>query len=228
MAWPTDTLTTTHLDAATDDPSQARVELKAAVDLLKAVIAGRATASGVCDLDASTLIPAARLSASILTTALGYTPWHAGNDGAGSGLDADLLDGLQATAFLRADGSVALTGDLNANSQDVDNAKTVTFIPEYDNGNSGTAKTVDWNNAQKQKVTLTGDCTFTFTAPLGPCNLVLKLIQDATGSRAPTWPATVKWPVGGEPPWSTTAGKIDILALYFDGTDYYGQAAVGY
>jgi hypothetical protein len=27
--------------------------------------------------------------------------WHAGNDGAGSGLDADLLDGLQATAFLR-------------------------------------------------------------------------------------------------------------------------------
>jgi hypothetical protein len=28
-----------------------------------------------------------------VTTALGYTPWHAGNDGAGSGLDADLLDG---------------------------------------------------------------------------------------------------------------------------------------
>jgi hypothetical protein len=27
--------------------------------------------------------------------------WHAGNDGAGSGLDADLLDGLQATDFLR-------------------------------------------------------------------------------------------------------------------------------
>lgn len=27
--------------------------------------------------------------------------WHAGNDGSGSGLDADLLDGLQATAFLR-------------------------------------------------------------------------------------------------------------------------------
>lgn len=29
------------------------------------------------------------------------TIWHAGNDGSGSGLDADLLDGLQATAFLR-------------------------------------------------------------------------------------------------------------------------------
>lgn len=29
----------------------------------------------------------------------GHTIWHAGNDGAGSGLDADTLDGLQASAF---------------------------------------------------------------------------------------------------------------------------------
>ena len=29
--------------------------------------------------------------------------WHAGNDGSGSGLDADLLDGLQASQFLRTD-----------------------------------------------------------------------------------------------------------------------------
>ncbi|RME23963.1 MAG: hypothetical protein D6800_09195, partial [Candidatus Zixiibacteriota bacterium] len=29
--------------------------------------------------------------------------WHAGNDGAGSGLDADKLDGLESTQFLRAD-----------------------------------------------------------------------------------------------------------------------------
>ena len=31
------------------------------------------------------------------------TVWHAGNDGAGSGLDADLLDGLHNTAFARCD-----------------------------------------------------------------------------------------------------------------------------
>lgn len=30
-----------------------------------------------------------------IVTALGYTPWHAGNDGAGSGLDADTLDGRE-------------------------------------------------------------------------------------------------------------------------------------
>lgn len=34
-----------------------------------------------------------------VTDALGYTPWHPGNDGAGSGLDADLLDGLSSAHF---------------------------------------------------------------------------------------------------------------------------------
>jgi hypothetical protein len=57
------------------------------------------------------------LSSADVTTALGYTPWHAGNDGLGSGLDADLLDGL-----LSSTGAVANTvavrdgsGNLTAN-----------------------------------------------------------------------------------------------------------------
>ena len=32
-----------------------------------------------------------------------YTVWHGGNDGTGSGLDADLLDGVQGSSFLRSD-----------------------------------------------------------------------------------------------------------------------------
>jgi len=39
----------------------------------------------------------------------GGAVWHAGNDGAGSGLDADLLDGLQASQFVRSDVSSTLT-----------------------------------------------------------------------------------------------------------------------
>ena len=35
-----------------------------------------------------------------LTTLNGGTPWHSGNDGSGSGLDADLLDGNHASSFL--------------------------------------------------------------------------------------------------------------------------------
>lgn len=36
-------------------------------------------------------------------TIQGGTAWHSGNDGSGSGLDADTVDGLQSTSFLRAD-----------------------------------------------------------------------------------------------------------------------------
>ena len=32
-----------------------------------------------------------------------YKVWHAGNDGTGSGLDADTVDGIQAASFLRSD-----------------------------------------------------------------------------------------------------------------------------
>ena len=43
------------------------------------------------------------------TTIGGNTVWHAGNDGASSGLDADLLDGQQSTAYFRDIGSISIT-----------------------------------------------------------------------------------------------------------------------
>ena len=57
-----------------------------------------------------------------------YTVWHAGNDGAGSGLNADQLDGLSSASFIRADanddftgtlggtGSISITGNVTANT----------------------------------------------------------------------------------------------------------------
>ena len=44
------------------------------------------------------------------------TVWDNVNDGAGSGLDADLLDGLQATSFLRSDADDTTTGNLKIGS----------------------------------------------------------------------------------------------------------------
>ena len=38
--------------------------------------------------------------------------WHQGNDGSGSGLDADTLDGVQAGGFLRADAADTATSDI--------------------------------------------------------------------------------------------------------------------
>lgn len=43
----------------------------------------------------------------------GEKVWHAGNDGSGSGLDADLLDGRQANSFVYINGSLSVSTDLN-------------------------------------------------------------------------------------------------------------------
>jgi len=42
----------------------------------------------------------------------GNVVWNAGNDGSGSGLDADTVDGLQASQFLRSDTSDTMSGNL--------------------------------------------------------------------------------------------------------------------
>ena len=41
--------------------------------------------------------------------------WHAGNDGAGAGLDADTLDGVQGSSFLRSDADDTTTGHITFN-----------------------------------------------------------------------------------------------------------------
>ena len=48
-------------------------------------------------------------------TCLGNTVWHAGNDGAGSGLDADTVDGIQASSFAQL-GGATFTGDLRVDN----------------------------------------------------------------------------------------------------------------
>jgi hypothetical protein len=52
-----------------------------------------------------------------VVAALGYTPWHSGNDGASSGLDADLLDGMN-SATAATNSTIAArdsSGNLTAN-----------------------------------------------------------------------------------------------------------------
>jgi hypothetical protein len=57
-----------------------------------------------------------------------YRIWHAANDGSGSGLDADLLDGLNSSQFLRSDTSDTISGNLT-----VDNGTSTTLSVKCDN-----------------------------------------------------------------------------------------------
>jgi hypothetical protein len=61
-------VSTTNLDAGTDNPAAARPDIKAALDELTAVIDGRATANGVAPLDASSKIAATYLPDEINST----------------------------------------------------------------------------------------------------------------------------------------------------------------
>jgi len=99
---------------------------------------------------------------------------------------------------------------------------------EYDNGNSGTSKAIDWSNGIRQKVTLTGNCTFTVTgAPTNTSVLQLKVIQDTTGSR--TIAVTgAKWANAVVPVPTSSTGAVDIVTFYYDGTSYYGNMTKNY
>lgn len=63
-----------------------------------------------------------------------YDIWHAGNDGAGSGLDADTLDGLEAAAFPQCDGTGA-TGTWSISI--AGNATTSSYPAGFSGKNSG-------------------------------------------------------------------------------------------
>jgi hypothetical protein len=125
---------------------------------------------------------------------------------------------------LLANGTIPLSATWALGNFSLTGARCITYNGEIDNGNSSTADTVDWTAGQAQKSTLTGNCTFTFTAPPGVCQLSLKLIQDGTGSRTVTWPGAVTWVGGTAPTLSTTAAAVDLVSFYYDGSVYYGSS----
>jgi len=97
---------------------------------------------------------------------------------------------------------------------------------------TATSQTIDWNNGNKQEITLapsTGNnITLSFTAPPGPTELKLAVKQDATGNRTITLPGTVKTIGGATLTLSTAASSTDILTIYYDGSFYYTALSKGW
>ncbi|SDD89423.1 hypothetical protein [Rhodospira trueperi] len=89
----------------------------------------------------------------------------------------------------------------------------------------GASHTVDLGDGEFRRLTLTDDTAFTLPDPPAGrgYSITLKLIQDATGSRAPTFAqadaTAAKWLGGAAPPWRTGAGAFDLVTLTHDGTD---------
>lgn len=91
--------------------------------------------------------------------------------------------------------------------------------PIYDAGNSGTTKAINWNNGDQQKVTLTGNVTFSFSNVVAGRTYLLYLVQDGTGGRTCTFPTsspavrTSNNTNFGTPSLTTTLNSLSIVTL---------------
>lgn len=69
MAWANvSNVSTANVDSASDNPADAREDIRKAFVELQAVINGRGTVNGVASLDASTQIPAAQIPTTFVST----------------------------------------------------------------------------------------------------------------------------------------------------------------
>ena len=96
------------------------------------------------------------------------------------------------------------------------------YKTEYDAGNSGAAKTLDFvANGPNQKLTLTASCALTIATPPSGASGVLRVVQNATGGWTLTFPAN--WNTQANVPITvvTTAGKVTIYTWYSDGSVVY-------
>jgi hypothetical protein len=93
--------------------------------------------------------------------------------------------------------------------------------------NTSTTYTIDLESGNVFNLTLTGNCTYTFSNPpasgsAGAFTLIQN--QDGTGSRTVTWPASVEWAGGSAPTITSTASSTDVFTFITTdgGTTWYG------
>lgn len=119
-----------------------------------------------------------------------------------------------------------MSGAIACGNNNVTGVKLLSFNGEYDNGNSGASKTIDFANGANQKITLDNNTTLTITTPAAAGHYQLRLIQDGTGGRTVTWAGTAysgsRW--GGSASavtLNTSAAGVTLVNFFFDGTNLY-------
>lgn len=120
------------------------------------------------------------------------------------------------------DTSPELGGEMDAG------AHSIGFTLGTATGDSATL--IDWTVGNKFKFTFGAQNeTITFTDPSNPCNVLMVIVQDGTGSRTITWSGmTIKWAGGVAPTLTTAANGEDIVSMFWDGTSYYGVASLAF
>ena len=108
--------------------------------------------------------------------------------------------------------SITSTGDMTAKRYKL-------TMPSATIGSSTTS--IDLSTGNVFTINLSANIsTLTLTnAAVG--TYLIKFVQDATGSRTVSFPGTWKWAGGIVPTLTTTASKLDIITLVYDGANFY-------
>ncbi len=145
--------------------------------------------------------------------------------GTGVGVKAESTNSTGYAAELVASSS---HNGLDCNDTNLKDIRTATFNHEQDAGSKTASFNVDFDTDQNIKATLTANTmTATLQTPVGVGSFKLKLVNG--GLATLTWAAqsgSVLW-AGGDAPTLTSSGT-DIIAFYWDGTNWYGVASLDF
>jgi hypothetical protein len=100
-------------------------------------------------------------------------------------------------------------------------------VVEDHEGLSGTSVTCNVNNGGAFSLTMTGNTTFTFTAPWSTSDSVGFVLQLTGNGSTVTWPSSVDW-AGGTAPDAPASGETDIYVFWTrnGGTTWYGVQSI--
>jgi hypothetical protein len=143
--------------------------------------------------------------------------------------------GVQA-AIDELDADKSATSHAHANMVTTDTDQTINgakmFTRQYGSQIAAvagaTSTTVNWNDGNVQKITMTGNITtLTLSNPVAGARYVLIIRQDVTGSRTIAWPGSVLW-ASATAPTLSGSNKTDIVSFVYDGINYFGGYGTNY
>lgn len=230
MTWPTNAVSTTNLDAGTDNPGLARADIKQAVDNINSVVAE----FGSVDLASST-------DGQVLTKSgsawVGATPSTYGNTQVSAYLPGDAtVTALQANAAAQATSIATLQGQVYTNSN------VAAYIPTYTGvvpvgkyteavytspTTSGTV-ILDFANGNQQVINASGNITLGFTGAPTAATITV-IFNTGAASRSVTFANTAKY-AGNVRTVSSTTNTTDVIVAttYDSGSNYLISIVKGF
>lgn len=169
-----------------------------------------------------------------------YTVWHSGNDGTGSGLDADTVDGqhlgtsasanfgsVTTTGNISSGGSLSATGNisgaaLSGTSLSLSSTTTTTNLREA-KVNLGSGSAINLANGSYFTKTINGGTTFTISnVPADGTGVAFMLDLTNGGSSSITWWANIYWPYGTPPVLQSSGRDVLVFFTHDGGTTWNG------